>query len=325
MSDVTVRLNQLICIFVGFLIFLISLYISHLYTEGDQVAYHEAYTAMSGLSFGDDWNDISKIYNQNVTSAEWGHIIVSMIGGGLGIEKNLLISLLNGVLAVYAVRLLLAWDASYWIAIGLPLTNYYFYVLYFSAERAKLAFLFLVFSLLSKRKILIAACVLGSIFSHLSFGFIYAGIIFNRLAMQESIARVGTVMMTGALLLLLIMIPSGFLEYSMVKIRYYWIWNEHVSISDFLPAILLLFISFFYADDKMKPLMMSSPVPIGIAVIGGNRLNMLYFFIVTFFALQAKSGMNAGLIGLMFYFCYKTIIFLWTIINFKHGWPSNEF
>lgn len=144
--------DQTVCLANGCLVFLISLIVFQYYTEGDQRHYIKVYHAVSGLGFGDSWRIIFKTYNQWISSVEPVHLLVILVGGGLEINKNLFMSLFNGILAAYSVRLFLSWGASIWIATGLVVTNYYFYVIYFAAERLKFAFLFLILMFLCSKK-----------------------------------------------------------------------------------------------------------------------------------------------------------------------------
>jgi hypothetical protein len=313
--------EQLICLASGFLVFLISLVISSLYTGGDQVAYHSAYEIVSGLSVYDRWYDIKSIYQSWVSSGEWIHLFVSLIGGGLGIEKNLLMSVMNGVMAAYTVRLLLTWGASLWIALGLVLGNYYLYVLYFAAERLKFAFLFLVLSMLCIRrpKNFVVNSLL-SIFSHFSIIFIYGGIWLSQFKKIISIKQRAGLYTLGVSLVLMMLLLARNLEYLLSKLNIYYLQAiGPFSISKFLPMAILLGFSCLYAKQNWEPLMMLSPILIGVAILDGSRLNMLGFFIFLYYGIKVKGGINVGVLSIMGYFFYKTFIFVKLIVIQGHG------
>lgn len=317
--------EQLVCLASGCLVFLISLIISSLYTEGDQEGYHNVYKAVSGLGFDAHWSEIRIIYLSRIYADEWGHLLVSLIGGGLDIDKNLLMSLVNGILAAYTVRLLLFWGGSLWIATGLVLTNYYFYVLYFAAERLKFALLFLVLALLCSRKPLgFAANTLMSLFSHFSVVFIYCGIWLTRL--HKKLAkrdRMGYWTLILSLVVLSLFLAWNW-EYLYWKFNIYLHTSEPLTVSKLLPLIILLALSSLYAKHRWEPLLALLPILVGVAILDGSRLNMLGFFIFLYYGIQAKAGLNAGVIAVMLYFSYKTIMFVKTIFILGHGFGVSE-
>lgn len=312
--------ESLICLISGSLVFMLSLVISCLYTEGDQIGYHNAYEVVSGLGFNDKWHEIRAIYTSRVSSDEWVHLLVSLIGGGLGIEKNLLMSVINGVLAAYTVRLLLSWGANLWIAVSLVLGNYYLFVLYFTAERLKFAFLFLVLSLLcSKKPVCFAANALMSVFSHFSVAFIYCGIWLSKI--PENLvnrSRIGCMALASSFVVLVVFVLSNS-EYLLWKLNTYLHASGPISIGQLLPVIILLLLSSLYAKHKLEPLLVLLPILIGVAVMDGSRLNMLAFFIFLYFGVQTKGGLNAGVIAVMLYLSYKAIMFVKAIFTTGQG------
>ncbi len=304
--------ESIACISSGFLVFIISLVVSPLYTAGDQSAYHIAYSIVGGLGMNDHWQDIFAIYNSRISSNEFMHLMVSIIGSGLEIDKNLLMSVFNGILAAYTVRLFLFWGATIWVATGLVLTNYYFFVLYFAAERLKFAFLFLVLSLIYLRKpFYFAANTFISIFSHFSILFIYCGIFLS--SYSKKIAKEWTLKNPLKLIVLLTITVLFFIlnyEYLFWKINFYFQERSSLSILNLLPILILLALSCIYAKNKLQPILALTPILFGISLIGGYRLNMLGFFVFLFFGIQTQRGQNLGVISVMLYLLFKTIIFM---------------
>jgi hypothetical protein len=312
--------EQIICLASGLLVFLISLIISRLYTGGDQHSYSNAYVVVSGLGLGNQWHEIQMIYQSWISSSEFVHLLVLLVGGGLDIDKNLLMSLVNGILAAYAVRLFLSWGASVWVATGLVVTNYYFYVLYFAAERLKFAALFLVLALLCSRKPLrLAASTLISIFSHFSVLFIYCGIWLSRLPEKLSKRdRMDNWILVSPLAVLVLVFWGGW-DYLLWKLNQYLQMSGFHGVYEFLPVTILLMFSCLYAKRSWEPLLAFLPILVGVALLGGSRLNMLGFFIFLYFGIQVKAGLNAGVIGLMCYLLYKTVMFVESISTHGQG------
>ena len=312
--------DQLVCLASGCSVFLISLVVFQHYTKGDQYAYTNAYQMVSGLGFGDPWEVIRIVYWSYVSSIEPVHLMVSLVGGGLDISKNLLMSVFNGILAAYSVRLFLSWGASIWIATGLVVTNYYFYVLYFPAERLKFAFLFLVLMFLcTKNRLYRVSFALMSFLSHFSFLFIYLGIwvsrIPNELLKWKHLDY--SILILPPLAMGVLWFSYG--EYILWKVNQYLQPSGSQSVYIFLPVTLLLTFSCMYAKRNWEPLLAFLPVLVGVALLGGSRLNMIGFFIFLYFGMQTKGGLNVGMIGLMVYFCYKTVGFLESIYLYNDG------
>ncbi len=313
--------EQLICLANGAIVFLISLIISRMYIGGDQIGYHNAYTALGGLGLGDQSSEIWTIYQTWISSVEPIHVLVSLIGGGLGIEKNLLMSLVNGVIAAYSVRLFLSWGASLGIASGLVLTNYYFYVIYFPAERLKFAFLFLLISLLySKKPFGFAVNAILAIFSHFSIVLIYFGIWFSRLnkILKKGDDRIGLLIAFLSLVTILAVLVWNF-EYLHWKLETYFQKRESLGVFNILPIALLVTFSCLYSKDRWEPLFAFLPIIAGVMIIGGSRLNMLGFFIFLHYGLQHRGGVNVGVVTALLFFFYKGGMFFDQIVTSGQG------
>jgi hypothetical protein len=121
--------------FVALVVFTLSLLISPYYMLGDQEHYRRIFEILPTLSFVDGFI----YYSKSVSSIEPGHYTISWIFSRF-LEKDLFISILNAILAFYSMQLLIRWRASIYVAASIVLTNFYFYVLFFAAERLKFIF-----------------------------------------------------------------------------------------------------------------------------------------------------------------------------------------
>jgi hypothetical protein len=63
------------------------------------------------------------------------------------------------------------------------------------------------------------------------------------------------------------------------------------------------------------------PVIIGIAILGGSRLNMLGYFIFLYYGLRANGGLNVGVLATLVYLAYKAFGLVSNIIVHGHGFP----
>jgi hypothetical protein len=310
--------EALVFILTGFMVFAISLYISPLYTGGDQEAYHLAYEAVRGLW----WGDGRGLYHSKISSHEYTHYLIILIGGILEVDKNLLMSIFNGILAAYVVRLFRFWGANLSLAVAMVLTNYYFYVLYFAAERVKFALFFLVLSLLYIRKPWVfIACTFLSLWAHFSFLFIYSGVWLS--CLPEKIAswrkdKAGciTTIFYASLATLGVTLES---KYLLWKFNTYNSIKESISLADLMPALGLLAFVFMYTERRIFALIHFMPILVGILILGDSRLNMLAYFIFLYYGLRFNGGLNVGVLLTTIYFTYKTWVFLSNIFVSSQG------
>jgi hypothetical protein len=312
--------EALVCILTGCLVFAVSLLISGWYTQGDQVNYHAAYEAIRGLG----WSDSRALYDSRISGAEGIHYLLMLLGGALEIDKNLFMSVFNGILAAYTVRLFRCWGAHLWLAVVMVLSNYYFYVLYFAAERLKFASLLLVLSLVYARKPLwYTACAFASLWSHFSVLFIYSGIwlacLPDKIAAwrKEKAACLGLLLSAGVVVL-------GFAlesKYLLWKLNTYIAGSEPFSLPKLVPVLGLLTFACLYAERRIMALLHFLPILVGVAILGGSRLNMLAYFIFLYYGLRVRGGLNAGVLLSMIYFTYKTLLFVSDIASYGHGFP----
>lgn len=306
---------------IGVVVFFTSLVLSRLYVEGDQLGYHRAYSLMEGLGLRDGFI----MYEHNVSGAEYVHFFLSLLGSNLGIDKNALMSLFNAIFAVYSLKLLEKWGADFRVACLIVLTNFYMFVLYFAAERLKIGFLFLVLSQLhSNRPRHSYLLVFLSIWSHFSMLLIYASAwIAKNYDNFRSVAKMRS--MSFYLSLVMLLPPLLLVLYEsksiMWKLGTYIERNTDLSAMSFMPLGVLIVLTGIYAKDMLKSLIIFAPFVVGVALLGGSRLNMLAYIIFLGFGLRVNGGVNAGVLITSAYFLYKSIGFLTNILDHGHGFP----
>ena len=169
LNDVVFHLKCL-CILIA--VFYISFIIVPLYDGGDQATYNWVYDTLPTLSFAESrW-----FYTKYLTSSEVVHYFFVMIFSRV-VEKVIFLSIFNSILAYTAMVLFRKWGVSFTVSAITVLTNYYFYILYFPAERLKFGFLFLMLSLIfiNNRKKFIVFSLLA-ITSHFQMIIQYASI-----------------------------------------------------------------------------------------------------------------------------------------------------
>lgn len=306
---------------VSLIVFVFSLLLSQIYTGGDQFGYHNAYSLVEGLGLRDGL----VMYKENVSSADYIHFLLIFLASNLGIDKNVLMALSNGFLAFVALKLLKKWEVDFRVSCLIILTNYYFLVFYFAAERLKFGFLFLVLSLLyldKPRQSYVLAFL--SILSHFSMLLICAALWMNDFFSKLSIK--GETQFKGLLLSFLALTPPLFLawhESNIIswKLGTYMGLKENPTVMSFMPLGALLLLTGIYAKNMRKSLILFAPLVVGVAFLGGSRVNMLAYFIFLGFGLRVNAGLNAGVFITSVYFFYKSTGFVANILEHGHGFP----
>jgi hypothetical protein len=304
-----------ICVFVG------STLLAPFYIDGDQRIYHHAYQVVEGL----DWANAYYLYARTIMGGEYSHFIVSWIASTLAIEKSVAMALANSMLAAYSVVLLRRWGASLYVALFVVLTNYYWYVLYFPAERLKVGVLFMVLSLLSiGRGIAFPVFSAAALFAHNSLIFIYSGIWLmmaaSFLRRSESALRNQLILLSGGGVLIVSVLLLGRIHIE-AKLPTYLAVHNVSNVWALGPVLILVGLSCIYSKKIIEPALLYLPTILGIAFLGGSRLNMLAYFIFLYHCLQVRNGFNIGVVTTSIYCCYKSIGFVSNVIEYGHGFP----
>ncbi len=114
---------------------------------------------MDGL----DLIEALRVYPTIIHTAEPVHLLIIWVFSSIGIEKNTLMSVANALLAVLFAKFIhQKKGAGILMTIWITFSSYYLYTMFFTLERTKFAFIFiLVFLLTQKRRWLLFA-----VFSH---------------------------------------------------------------------------------------------------------------------------------------------------------------
>jgi hypothetical protein len=302
-----------ICVFVG------SYFFAPYYTEGDQWVYVRAYQAVEGL----DLKSAYSLYEMAISGGEYLHFLIIWAASTLAIEKNLFMALANSTLSAYAYLLARHWGGIRYLILFLIFTNFYLYVLYFSAERLKFGFIFLIISLLNIHSSLIFIFFSSlALLSHHSLIFIYSGI---WLMMTATTFKRPNVTLNTKLIwivlpstLALIILAMGSFHIG-AKLHTYLNRHNTSDLMTFGPIALLVTLSCIYSKELVRPILTYLPIIIGIVFLGGSRLNMLGYFIFLYYCLNYRSGLNFGMIATSIYFGYKSIGYVSSVIHHGHG------
>tara|TARA_B100000963_G_scaffold359192_1_gene385775 strand:+ start:10886 stop:11866 length:981 start_codon:yes stop_codon:yes gene_type:complete len=302
------------------IVFIISWIVGSLYTTGDQLNYTNVYNNISSYEIV----PALVYYRFHLNSLELVHFFFIYFLSAY-FEKVLLFSILNTFFAYLIIRYFDQLKVSLLVTASFITTNFYVYVLFFTAERLKFGLLILLIGLCmkagSKLRLL---TIFSSIFGHAQVVLILAPIIF-----EDGIRRLIKMLKTSRLkwstllfIIPLLLIPFIW-EYALFKFQSY---RDNVidstSIFSFLRVTTFFILAAFYANKVetiSKAFIVFIPLFIMVYLIGGDRVNMIAYMYFLYFALRYKNGLNAGILITTLYFFWKTIMFLVSISIYGNG------
>jgi hypothetical protein len=211
------------------------------------------------------------------------------------------------------------------VALSVVLTNFYWVVLYFSAERLKVGILFLVLSILTAKQLWISFLfATAAILAHHSLIFIYGGVCLVGLGdlrnrknpdLKGSAVRIAIV---GSMLLAAVLLGYKDIWF---KLQAYLANHESANLRALGPVLVLVTISSLYAKRIIEPVLLYLPVVVGTALLGGSRLNMLAYILFLYYGLRVRGGYNFGVIATAIYLGYKSLGFVANVVEHGHGFP----
>ena len=300
---------------VALVVFILSLIISPYYILGDQENYRKFYEEIPSLNFIDGFLH----YSLSLSSKEPGYYTITWIFSRF-LEKDLFVSILNAILAFYSMQLLIKWRASIYVAASIVLTNFYFYVLFFAAERLKVSFMFLTIALLYVNGPKFYFFSMLSIISHIQSLVIYV-MLFFRATLIEFFRIIKSAKINKLFLLALILLSIMLVLMSdqiITKFKSYALTGFDIQVT--YKMFIFYFMSLVYSRNKLETTILFIPLIIGVLMIGGTRINTFGYFVFLYYALPINKGFNIGVVLTSAYFLIKNIIFVHDIIVNGHGW-----
>lgn len=301
------------------LLFFTSIYFSRMHTNGDQVHYTKAYRLISGLGFTEALNT----YRQIIFSYEPMHFFISWVGSNLGFDKIILMSILNVLLTSLAYKYLKGRGYAYGLILLILLTNYYFFVIYFTLEKLKVAFIFLLLFLLIRKRFWLALISLAaSLFAHfqmiilaalhINAGFLSA--IKNATMPKKAFIKIAIYMACAGLLSLLLFQKYG--SFIGAKVQYYFNFSRSQGLLSLRSALIAFFLTFLGAENKKKVIYYFIGLCICILFLGSDRLNMFAYFGFLHYINPKRIISKVSIVLLSGYLLYKTIMYLNLIYYF---------
>ena len=298
----------------------ITLLILPFYVDGDQRHYREFYENISNLGLLEAFD----YYTNTLGTKEPGYFILIYLCEPF-VSKDVLMSVLNGVLSFLLARFFVRQKTSL-IVIFLLLCNYYLFVLFFAAERLKLALLlyFLAYESTKGRGGFIFVAVMSHVQTLL---LIFIRIfekstsdIFSVLRGKSKDFR-STIFVLIGIFLMLYLLRDHILD---KQAAYSAMRGGQNSFSGGLfstvkPLIFTVF-SYICSRAKYQALLLQTPLVVAAFFLGDERVAIFSYFVFMYYGLQLRRGLNFFVISTAMYFAYNGLLFATTIIRFGNGY-----
>jgi hypothetical protein len=300
----------------GLVAFFISLYLHSFFVGGDQLGYQYFYSEMSNYPA----NEIGyRIYNEILGAYEPLYYLFVRFSS-LFLQKELIFSILNALIAYYFAIWCVKKRINLLIAFIIFFTNFYVLVLFFSAERLKLACLVLLFldHLNSTRQLQNLA--ITSLF-HFQFGILCIGKALSDISSRQYFKNI---INNFILLFLIIFLIIIYMEPLLEKFNFYTSRERSNLFIDVMKPGLFLVATLFVAPRKKIKgvLLLSIPLVILSSLVGSDRLTIFAYFIFMFWGLQKNSGINFWVLVGSLYFSYKGYVFIMNGIETGDGFSN---
>lgn len=313
--------NVLLSFLISLLVVLISLLLSPYYTESDQSAYIKAYYDIKNVDFYESFF----LYRSSVTTEEPIHFIITWFFSNiLQFDKNFAMSLCNGVLAFLFLRLASILGASLILAIIIVLTNYYFYVFYFAAERLKFAVIFILLAFLFNKKYFFKNIFsFISVLSHLQMIIILFSVRYNNFILSFFTKKTKLIIIKKNiipyifLLICILLLFIYFKDYIIWKLPQYY---RKISLISIWQISIFMFLSFTYNVSKTSVIALFTPLFILSFIIGPERIVFISYFYFLYYAAKKNRGLNFIVLFTIIYFGIKTLQFISYVILTGQGY-----
>jgi hypothetical protein len=322
LAKYTVKKNIIAMVGVVLSVFVISVLIAPYYIGGDQETYTNIYNELSELGLADGFT----LYTATLGAWEVVHFLVIWISSGIGLDKILVMAIANAILALSLMKLFIKWGVHFWLAAIITCTNFYFYTLYFPAERLKFGFLFLVISMLyweKEKKFL--TLVFFAVVSHLQTLILYGSLFFA--TKVKYVLRFKKLNFTWYGLAFFLFLFGALVFFSKHILMKYEIYSaltiQRDNATDIVRIFVFMMLAIFYSKQRAVTFLQFMPLIVCVYIIGGERINMIGYAIFLYYGLQCNKGVNFGVLLTTIYFAFKSFGFVLEIFETGSAFDPN--
>lgn len=294
--------------------FIFSMVFSDLYTLGDQAFYTSLYDSLETAKI---WH-IPILQRAHTGSVEPLYGLTAWTGAHL-LEKRWWFSIFNGILAILLLVFVRKFRASP-LLYPLIFSNFYFFVLMFSAERLKLAVICAILYAIidTKRRYVFA---IASILYHFQATLFAIPIISERITILFRLLLRGrlrprSIIFLSFLCVSVFLIGALFQDTISGKFAHY---SEEPGNSGLAKMLVFSVVGIAFSRNRMAAVLTFSALSVIVSIIGGERVVIVAFFLAIIPTFAWKRGLNPITIPLLLYFSWKGVWFLQEVGEFGKG------
>jgi hypothetical protein len=261
------------------------------------------YESLPGLSFADGF----QYYANSLGTSEPVYYLLAWIASHL-IPKDLFVAFSNSILAFVAVRLFMQWNAHPLLAVVLVCSNYYFLVLYLSAERLKYAMLFLGLAILARRASRFYVFIALALLAHVQVILLGVGPMADRAIQFVRRQRRAWIVLGTVLFALPIWLLREHVEMKILSG-----YRADVEMADLARIAIFMVLSLVFSKDAKQSnqiIAIFIPLVVAVLLVGGDRINFLGYFVFLRYALASRQGFNLPTLLTAAYFTLQSYDFV---------------
>jgi hypothetical protein len=302
--------------FIFLVTFVFSFILAPFHVEGDQVHYVHAYEAMAGLGIIDAFNK----YQSIIFTAEPFHFFIIWLFSNLGVEKNLLMAFANALLAVLFAKYLRLKGSGFLLLIWIVFSTYYLHAMFFTLERTKFAFIFLLFFLLTFHRWWIFLAVLTHSMLLIPVALVAIGkkLFTVHQHAHNKLTKKYTYYLYN--LLYAVVIIFIFFQILGIHLQYkffaYFSKDASLGVFDLLPIVIFGAATFMTCKDKKNVLFFYSSLLVLSILLGGTRIDLIGFFGYLYFSNFSHQVFKFSIFVFGVYFLYLSWMYILNIYHY---------
>lgn len=272
------------------------------------------------IGYEDSWSGRFSLLQNSLGSSEPGYLVLVYLFSPL-MSYDLFITIGNTILVLttslffFKHLKLNALNISFLLCF---LLSYYFIVLCTSADRLKIAMIFLLISYITEKGQLKLLFGMLACLSHVQLFFLLLPVIVNTLA-SKTYSRQKRLYFLLVALVVGFFFWNSFSEYVIGKIVAYQ--SSELNIDSFIKTLALLVLTFvFVRTDRKNIAIVSIPLLISALFLGGSRITIMAYFLFLGYHIIRLEKVNTICWVVTLYFLIQTPVFVGRILKYGSGY-----
>ncbi|MBT8527052.1 hypothetical protein G6666_04970 [Polynucleobacter paneuropaeus] len=314
LKDVKIPFKYLLVFGWGFTAYILTISFYEYFYGGDQESYRSLYYSLFYLK---DLDAGYELYYGILRAKEPLYFGLIWISSGW-LTHGTLTALLNALFAGLVSLWVLKKNISPLVSFLVFFSNYYSFVLFFSAEKLKFGFiLFLVCSLFFNLNFLGSLVI--SIFGHFQMGILLVSEFLLKLFKSKGFKKIFFTIII--IILTISFVYKFFLEILSSKLIYYLNDENKDFLNDLIKSSVYFVITYYIAPktDKVRALIFGFILIICCLLLGSGRVLIFSYLLFLYYALQINRGYNLFVLASTLYFLVKGYNFLLNGVNNGSG------